>query len=372
MKIFLIMKILSKIIILFHTGQGVFFQPLSSRCRKKLFHRIGPPRPEVSIVHGSLMERLQMRRHDKQREAVKVRYADGIKESAFDAQSQRRGKVEELMNVQDCCMRQYTEGSVDFVDEFTTRVGENFLPGRPLALNGLLDDPPGTFEKFAFGRSQGGSIGKLEKIADDRGVFAEKTPRRDSHPACGQQNLVDVFREDERRQMHKKRDPQARSRIGRATRKKSPPMIESKIQLYAQGVVNSVERRPKLFRTASRIKALHTKVVFLIDHDADAPRRVNDDAAVSLDGQKLGADQAPFDKDLALDFGKPGAVDTFEIIVVRGPLKNRRDILKHLRAFEQRCPVRKTAAGEVARKPDTRGNDNVGVGPLSGQPSGWS
>ena len=117
--------------------------------------------------------------------------------------------------------------------------------------------------------------------------------------------------------MHEERYPKPRARIRGTAGEKSSPVVEREIELHAEGVVDAVEHVPQVKRTAAGVHCLHSNVVFFIDHDADVPRGVANNAAVPLYVNQFGADKPFFHQILLFDFIELCAIEMIEIIVLR-------------------------------------------------------
>ena len=126
------------------------------------------------------------------------------------------------------------------------------------------------------------------------------------------ENLVDLPRNDQSRQMQHHTDANAGANVRRAGCQIAPPWRKGVWHNFFNLIVYHLDLLPRTAQVEATVHALNTEVVFFVDHQTHLFEYVDGNAAGSLRISMLAANQLPFDQKLTVHFFQVTNIDVFK------------------------------------------------------------
>ena len=175
------------------------------------------------------------------------------------------------------------------------------LPGLPLVVDDHRHDVVDLLDQFFFAAAEGDLVADLVEVAHRLRAFAEKAADGEADLLQAAEDLLDLPRDDQSRQVQHHAHPHAGADVGRAGGQIAQPLVEGVGDLLLDGVVDAVDLFPDALQVEAALQDLDPQMVFLVDHEAECLVLVDGDGAAALAFGQLAADEVPLDEQLAVD-----------------------------------------------------------------------
>ena len=217
-------------------------------------------------------------------------------------------------------------------------------------------------------RPEGDLVADLVEVAHRLRAFAVQAADRQADLLQAAEDLVDLPRDDQGRQVQHHAHPHAGADVGGAGRQVAQPLVEGVGDLLLDQVVDAVDLLPDAVQVQPALHHLDAQVVLLVDHQAELLVAVDGHGAGALALGVLAADQVPLDEELAVDLLQLRQVDVEQVGLGGDGQDPLVQDLLDLGAVLGRGPADEGEVGQVAGQADAAADDDVGLGPGAPQP----
>src|SRR5262245_25731162 len=242
-----------------------------------------------------------MRRLGQQEQLVDRADVDVLDSAKVDPHAEVAQQEHDLFTGEQSRGAQEAQCATDFVIERNRAIVEQRSAGVVLVVDDLGNHQVlEVADDVFFALAERRLVGNLVEVAGRFGAFAVEPAYGEAHILGGAEDLFDLARQLQGRQVKHDAHADARAYICRTRRQVPKTRVKREIELSFQAVVDAVDLIPGLFKLKPAAQHLDAQVVFLVDHDRKCFAFTNGNAARALRGGVLLADQVPLDQELAV------------------------------------------------------------------------